>query len=110
MAIASTVSILAFFGLFGRYPEAFSAFVAAGLALVLRPLVAWATKGKSCPAGPSPVNGPEAEIQDITATRTLSVCETAYELPDIADCPVRSTVPAVSTEPGINGLRGAGVT
>ncbi|MGW0554660.1 hypothetical protein ACWDZ6_10730 [Streptomyces sp. NPDC002926] len=44
---------------------------------MLRPLVAWATKGKSCLAGPNPANGTEAEIQDITATHTCSVCETA---------------------------------
>lgn len=90
MVIASTVSILAFFGLFGRHAEAFSTFIAAGLSLVLCPLIAWATKGKYYLARPNPVNGPDAEIEDITATHTCSVCETAYELPDIADCPVQS--------------------
>ncbi|MET8745710.1 hypothetical protein [Streptomyces sp. NPDC004728] len=90
MVIASTVSILAFFGLFGRYAEAFSTFIAAGLASTLCPLIAWATKGKYYLARPNPVNGPGAEVADITATHTCAVCETAYELPDIADCPVRS--------------------
>lgn len=90
MVIASTVSILAFFGLFGRYAEAFSTFIAAGLASTLCPLIAWATKGKYYLARPNPVNGPDAEVADITATHTCAVCETAYELPDIADCPVRS--------------------
>ncbi|MFJ8859868.1 purine-cytosine permease family protein [Streptomyces sp. NPDC102451] len=90
MLIASTVSILAFFGLFGRYAEAFSTFIAAGLSLVLCPLIAWLTKGKYYLARPNPVNGPGVEIADITATHTCAVCETAYELPDIADCPVRS--------------------
>lgn len=41
-------------------------------------------------ARPNTVTGPGAEVEDITATHTCSVCETAYELPDIADCPVRS--------------------
>ncbi|MFJ6849725.1 purine-cytosine permease family protein [Streptomyces sp. NPDC091271] len=90
MVIASTVSILAFFGLFGRYAEAFSTFIAAGLSLVLCPLIAWLTKGKYYLARPNPVNGPDVDIADITATHTCAVCENAYELPDIADCPVRS--------------------
>lgn len=90
MVIASTVSILAFFGLFGTYVEAFSTFIAAGLALVLCPLIAWMTRGKYYLARPNTVNGPDAEVEDVTATHTCSVCETAYELPDIADCPVQS--------------------
>ena len=100
MAIASTVSILAFFGLFGRYAEAFSTFIAAGLALILCPLIAWATKGKYYLARPNSVwgypqaegsgGGPDVEVEDVTATHTCAVCETAYELPDIADCPVQS--------------------
>ncbi|MYV52075.1 hypothetical protein [Streptomyces sp. SID3212] len=90
MVIASTVSILAFFGLFGTYAEAFSTFIAAGLALILCPLIAWLTKGRYYLARPNPVNGPDADVPDITATHLCAVCETAYELPDIADCPVRS--------------------
>ncbi|MFJ3271420.1 hypothetical protein [Streptomyces sp. NPDC086776] len=86
MVIASTVSILAFSGLFGAYAEAFSTFIAAGLSLTLCPLIAWATKGKYYLARPNPVNGPGVEIEDITATHICSVCDTAYELPDIADC------------------------
>ncbi|MGP3635445.1 purine-cytosine permease family protein [Streptomyces sp. 24-1644] len=90
MVIASTVSILAFFGFFGEYAEAFSTFIAAGLSLVLCPLIAWATKGKYYLARPNPVNGPDVEVADITATHRCAVCETAYELPDIADCPVQA--------------------
>ncbi|MFD7296081.1 purine-cytosine permease family protein [Streptomyces sp. NPDC059897] len=90
MVVASTVSILAFFGIFGEYAEAFSTFIAAGLALVLCPLIAWATKGRYYLARPNPVNGPDVEVEDITATHVCTVCETAYELPDIADCPAHS--------------------
>lgn len=90
MAIASAVSVLAFFGLFGRYAEAFSTFIAAGLALVLCPLIAWATQDRYCLARPDPVNGPEVAVADVTATHTCAVCATAYELPDIADCPVQA--------------------
>ncbi|MFG2878523.1 purine-cytosine permease family protein [Streptomyces sp. NPDC048337] len=90
MVIASTVSILAFFGLFGTYAEAFSTFIAAGLALLLCPLIAWMTRGKYYLARPNRVNGPDAGVEEVTATHVCSVCETAYELPDIADCPVQS--------------------
>ncbi|MEV2249888.1 hypothetical protein AB0I94_04865 [Streptomyces sp. NPDC050147] len=90
MVIASVVSILAFFGLFGRYAEAFSTFIAAGLAVVLCPLIAWATKGTYYLARPNPVNGPHVHVPDVTATHACGVCETAYELPDIADCPVQA--------------------
>jgi hypothetical protein len=30
------------------------------------------------------------EVPDIAAVHTCAECETAYELPDIADCPVRA--------------------
>ncbi|QNS04328.1 purine-cytosine permease family protein [Streptomyces xanthii] len=90
MVIASAVSIVAFFGLFGEYAQAFSTFIAAGLALVLCPLIAWATKGRYYLARPNPVNGPDAVVEDVTATHVCGVCETAYELPDIADCPVQA--------------------
>ncbi|WP_330332413.1 hypothetical protein OHS33_23680 [Streptomyces sp. NBC_00536] len=90
MVIASTVSILAFFGLFGTYAEAFSTFIAAFLALALCPLIAWATKGKYYLARPNTLTGPGVVVADITATHTCGVCESAYELPDIADCPVQA--------------------
>lgn len=48
------------------------------------------TRGKYYLARPNRVNGPDAEVEDVTATHVCAVCETAYELPDIADCPVRS--------------------
>ncbi|MGY5031789.1 hypothetical protein ACWC9U_12890 [Streptomyces sp. 900116325] len=56
--IASTVSILAFFGLFGAYAEAFSSFIAAGLSLIFCPLIAWATKVKYYLARPNPGERP----------------------------------------------------
>jgi hypothetical protein len=93
MAVASAVSILAFFGLFGEYAEAFSTFIALGLAFTLSPLLARATKGRRYLARPNTVNpvSPAADgAADATATHTCAVCGTAYELPDIADCPVRS--------------------
>ncbi|MET3983141.1 hypothetical protein [Streptomyces sp. PvR034] len=90
MVIASTVSILAFAGVFGTYAQAFSTFIAALLALVLCPLIAWATGGKYYLARPNTLTGPGVEVADLTATHTCGVCESAYELPDIADCPVQA--------------------
>ncbi|MFI1964059.1 purine-cytosine permease family protein [Streptomyces pathocidini] len=90
MTLASTVSILAFFGLFGTYAQAFSTFIACGLALVLCPLIAWLTGGRYYLARKNPVNGPDVEVVNPEATHTCAVCETAYELPDIADCPVQA--------------------
>ncbi|GAA1899056.1 purine-cytosine permease family protein [Streptantibioticus ferralitis] len=87
MAVASLVSIAAFFGAFGSLAKAFSTFIALGLAMVLSPLIARLTRGRYYLARPNPVSGPGVEVADITATHTCAVCETAYELPDIADCP-----------------------
>lgn len=63
-------------------------------------MIAWATKGKYYLARPNTVGGPsqaegsgggpDAVVEDVTATHLCSVCETAYELPDVADCPVQS--------------------
>ncbi|MCQ4082348.1 hypothetical protein NGB36_17515 [Streptomyces sp. RB6PN25] len=88
MTIASALSIAAFFGAFGPYGKAFSTFIALGLAMVLSPLIAWATGGRYYLARPNPVNGPEAATSAAeTDLHTCVVCGTAYELPDIADCP-----------------------
>ena len=46
MALASTLSIAAYLGLFGDLAKAFSAVVALVTAMVSAPLIAWATKGK----------------------------------------------------------------
>ncbi|MER5864941.1 hypothetical protein [Kitasatospora sp. NPDC002040] len=82
MCIAAAVSICAFFGWFGAYPQAFSPFIALALAMVCSPLIAWATKGRYYLARPNP-------NADSSATETLActVCEGSYEIPDTADCP-----------------------
>ncbi|MDT7559805.1 MAG: hypothetical protein QOI68_4275, partial [Pseudonocardiales bacterium] len=46
MVIASVVSILAFFNVFGAYAQAFSPFLALAIAFVLSPVIAFATKGR----------------------------------------------------------------
>ncbi len=46
MAISSVVSILAFVGTFGDYPQSYSSLIALILALFFMPLLAFLTKGK----------------------------------------------------------------
>ena len=81
MAVASVISTLAFFGLFGAYGESFSAFIALGVAFILSPIIAIATKGKYYIA-----RMPAPEI----ATKTDLVCTCCgfdYETSDMTDCP-----------------------
>ncbi|WST79985.1 hypothetical protein OG762_39120 [Streptomyces sp. NBC_01136] len=85
MLVASVVSLVAFFGAFGDYGEAFSPFIALALAMALSPLIAWATKGKYYLARPNP--DAHAPTSGTTETRTCAVCELDYEIPDTADCP-----------------------
>lgn len=47
-------------------------------------------QGKYYLARPNTVTGPDVAVEDVTATHVCTVCEAGYELPDIADCPVRS--------------------
>ncbi|MFD3324289.1 hypothetical protein [Streptomyces sp. NPDC058701] len=98
--IASSVSTLAPFGLFGTCAGAVSTFIAAGLALLLCSLIAWMTRGTCDLARPNAVGGtsraegfgggPDAAVADTTATHACAACETAYGPPDTADCPVHA--------------------
>ncbi len=88
MLIASTVSILAYFSAFGETGKAFSTFIAIGLAFVLSPLIAIATKGKyyiarhDTMADPMMVDGHMS-----SAVHDCLVCATSYERPDVVMCP-----------------------
>ncbi|MEU4152787.1 hypothetical protein [Streptomyces sp. NPDC026659] len=105
MLIASAVSIAAYFGAFGAYGKAFSPFVALVLAMVLSPLFAVVTKGRyyiarandlgeldmgaahmdAAPMGEAHMS--EAHMSDAPTTLACSVCVTAFERPDMANCP-----------------------
>ena len=77
---ASVVSIAAFFGLFGAYAQAFSSFIALGVAFLLSPIIAIATKGKYYIArdpGLENVKGDEI---------TCVSCGYAYERMDMTGC------------------------
>lgn len=78
--VASLVSILAYIGLFGSYPQAFSAFIALGLAFVLVPLIAWHIRGRHYLAR-------DRDKHNHQAKATCSICENEFEHEDIAHCP-----------------------
>jgi len=81
MLIASAISVAAFFGLFGPTAQAFSTLIALGIAMVLSPIIAFATKGKYYIArkDSSPML-PGGELV------TCSQCEFAFERLDMAYC------------------------
>ncbi|MDD2738687.1 MAG: response regulator [Methylomonas lenta] len=81
--VASVVSILAYVGLFGAYPKAFSAFIALGLSFLLVPLIAWLSGGKHYLAR-------DREKHNHQAHNTCSICENEFEHEDIAYCPAYS--------------------
>ncbi len=86
MAIASTVAMLAFTGVFGLVAKAFASFIALGLAFVLAPILALLTQGKYYIA--------RADTHSATLNREIddaiqcNICEQDYEPPDMLFCPV----------------------
>ncbi len=81
MAIATVVSISAFYGLFGPTAKALSAFVALAVAFVTAPLIAWATDGKYYIA-----RKPKRSWQNLEAIQCC-ICEHAFEPEDMAVLP-----------------------
>ncbi len=81
MIIAALVAILAYSGLMGEVAAAFSPFIALGLALLLSPLLAWATRGRYYLA-----REPATDWYPGQAVR-CSVCENQFESEDMAGCP-----------------------
>jgi signal transduction histidine kinase/CheY-like chemotaxis protein/purine-cytosine permease-like protein len=79
--IAAALAVLAYFGAFGPLAEAFSPFIALVTALLLSPLLAWATKGRWYLAREAEVVAPPG-----VAVRCV-VCENAFEAEDMAGCP-----------------------
>jgi signal transduction histidine kinase/purine-cytosine permease-like protein/ActR/RegA family two-component response regulator len=84
MALASVLSVLAWFGVFGPWAEAFSAVVAMVVAFVASPLIAWATKGRYYLARPAEADG---SYLGSRALRRCVICERDYEGEDMARCP-----------------------
>jgi hypothetical protein len=88
MLVASAVSIAAYFHAFGAYAKAFSPLIALGIALVLSPVIAYATKGKYYIARVDELDEPLIVDGQLSAVElTCSVCAEAFERPDMASCP-----------------------
>ena len=85
MAISSSVSILAFTGYFGVYPQSYSSLIALVLALIFTPLFAYLTKGKYYIARKS--NGEIFNDNPNGNTLSCGVCQTHYDVKDMASCP-----------------------
>jgi len=79
MAIASLLSIAAFVGLLGPQIQPFASFVALGSALLISPLIAWATGGRYYLVRPQ-------QSVAVNAGK-CSICERDYEGEDMAFCP-----------------------
>ncbi len=98
MGLASALSITAHLGFFGALPQAFSAVIALGTALVASPLIAWATGGRYYIARTdrADTHTPPAQayssVDDLGSYQRLRlqscvICERDYEGPDMAHCP-----------------------
>ena len=90
MGAASVLSIAAHLGAFGPMAQAFSAAIAAGVALVAVPLIAWATRGRYYLARTdSDGHGDDAGPYLGQARRAsfCVICERPYEGEDMARCP-----------------------
>jgi purine-cytosine permease-like protein len=82
MAIASVISVLAFFHLFGAYAQAYSAFIALGVSFILSPIICIATKGKYYIA-----REPSYHAGIAHSTLSCVSCGYEYEQLDMASCP-----------------------
>jgi signal transduction histidine kinase len=81
MALASTLSIAAYLGVFGPMAQAFSALIAMGVAFVAAPLIAWGTKGRYY------IARRRRRLPTPTRCKRCVICEREYEGPDMAHCP-----------------------
>ena len=77
---ASVLSILAYLGLFGEIPKAFSAFIALGLAFMLTPALAWLNGSKDYLAR-------DRDENNFKTQNKCSICENKFEHEDMAYCP-----------------------
>ncbi len=92
MAVASVISILAFYHAFGHHGlgnvlSAYSPFLALGIAMVLSPLLAVVTKGRYYIARAPTLAGEDVESGAALAQIQCQVCGESYEAPDMASCP-----------------------
>ncbi len=77
---ASLIAILAYLNVFGEYAQAFSAFIALGLAFIMAPIIATFCNTKHYLARPR-------RYKHEQTTRQCSICENHFEHEDMAYCP-----------------------
>ena len=88
MAIASTLSIGTFVGLFGTALQAYAPFVALTSAFLCSPLIAWLTGGRYYLIRPGQAAAAhEARLMAAVDGKKCSICERHYEGEDMAHCP-----------------------
>jgi signal transduction histidine kinase/purine-cytosine permease-like protein/DNA-binding NarL/FixJ family response regulator len=105
MGAASLLSVVAYVGWMGEMAQAFSALIALVTALLVSPLLAWATQGRyylaRAPLSPWPSaeaashatadtadeGRPLSRVIRIKALHRCTVCEGEYEADDTAHCP-----------------------
>ena len=83
MAVASVVSIIAYFGAFGEFLDAWSPFLAIAIAMILSPVLSLLLGQKYYLAREPTVAPAERSTEQIQC----SVCKEHYELPDMIGCP-----------------------
>ena len=93
MVVASVLSISAYFGLLGEFLAAWSPILAVLVAFVLSPIICIATKGRYYLARTDeltpPLQRPDGSLE--TEELTCGACDTAYERPDVAQCPYHTS-------------------
>ncbi len=85
MMVGSIISVIAFFGFMGPTAQAFSTFIALGVAFILSPIIAYVTKGKYYIARKDVHFHENPDVAELT---TCTICEYDYEREDMAYCPV----------------------
>ncbi len=78
--VASLISILAYLGIFGEYPQAFSAFIALGLTFILVPSIGYFTNYRHYLAR-------ARHYKHDVSTRECCICKNHFEHEDTAYCP-----------------------
>ncbi|MQW91861.1 response regulator [Acinetobacter wanghuae] len=79
--IASSLSLLCYWGIFGEIAQSLAGFIALGTSMLCVPFIAYMTKGKYYLARK------EKPALSCVETQTCVVCEHDYEVADMASCP-----------------------
>lgn len=87
MIIASVVSIIAYFGVFGSTLAAFSPYLSLVLAMVFSPLIALATKGRYYLARESEEVATHPAQHSKLQESSCVTCGFMFEMRDVASCP-----------------------